>query len=326
MDNYIAGFINQIEQAVEIGERAVITPKKKIRNVVVSGLGGSGIGGALVSSVVNDELKVPMLTNNDYFIPGFVNKHTLFIISSYSGNTEETLNAMDLALKAKAQIVCVSSNGKVAELTSANRLDMIKIPGGMPPRACLNLSFIQQLFILNKTGLIGDKVIGQLRLAVENLRENEADIRSKAVKLSEQLNGKIPVIYSETRMEPVAIRFRQQLNENGKMLAWHHTIPEMNHNELVGWRQKNEQLAVIFLRNDDDYYRNVKRIDIVKEVAGKYTSNIIDVNSVGESFLAKCLYLIYLTDWTSFYLAQLNDMDPVEVNVIDYLKGELANI
>jgi glucose/mannose-6-phosphate isomerase len=132
------------------------------------------------------------------------------------------------------------------------------------------------------------------------------------------------VIYSAANVEAVAIRWRQQLNENSKVLCWHHVIPEMNHNELVGWRSSGK-FAVIILRNDTDYSRIQQRMNIAKNIISQYTPHIIEVYSKGESFLEKSLYLIHLGDWVSYYLAERKKVDPVEVNVIEYLKAELAN-
>src|SRR6185295_17584834 len=133
-----------------IGEKAKLSASKTaIHNVVVSGLGGSGIGGNLVAEIVAAELKVPMSVNKDYFLPAFVNENTLLIISSYSGNTEETVYVLNEGLKRKAKITCITSGGKIAEIAKANSLDLILIPGGMPPRACLGYSFPQQLFVLH---------------------------------------------------------------------------------------------------------------------------------------------------------------------------------
>jgi len=127
-------------------------------------------------------------------------------------------------------------------------------------------------------------------------------------------------------MEAVAVRLRQQLNENSKILCWHHVVPEMNHNELVGWRKENNDLAVIYLRNDDDYQRNQVRININKEIISSYTNTIIEIDSKGASLIERAIYLVHLSDWISFHLATLRGVDPVEIKVIDYLKGELGKV
>jgi glucose/mannose-6-phosphate isomerase len=160
--------------------------------------------------------------------------------------------------------------------------------------------------------------------AIKLLDKKEKSIQKEASRIAKKLNKKLPIIYACSGMESVAVRFRQQLNENSKILAWHHVLPEMNHNELVGWTQENDELAVVILRNEDDYKRSVKRIEISKEVFQKYTPNIIEIFSKGNSRIERSLYLIHLCDWVSAEIANLRGIDAVEVNVIDYLKGSLA--
>ena len=327
MDTYIKQFSSQLAEAIQIGESAHISPAKHpIQNILLSGLGGSGIGGALAADLLANELSVPMNVNNGYFLPNYVNENTLLIISSYSGNTEETVNALNEGIERGAKIVCVSTNGKVEELAKQHELDFVILPTGIPPRGGLNLSFPQSIFILHHLGLVSDSIITDLKNAVDFLTKNEESCKTEGLAFAKQLVGKVPIIYAEDRIESVAIRFRQQINENGKMLAWHHVIPELNHNELVGWTHRNEDLALIFLKNDDDYYRNQKRMTITEEVAKKYTPNVFTIQSKGGNLVEKALYLILFTDWVSFGLATETGADAVEVNVIDYLKGELAKI
>jgi glucose/mannose-6-phosphate isomerase len=127
-------------------------------------------------------------------------------------------------------------------------------------------------------------------------------------------------------MESVAVRLRQQINENSKVLCWHHVYPEMNHNELVGWTEKNNNLAVVFLRNKDDFKRNAVRMDITKDIYAKYTDTIIEIFSKGQTLVEKSIYLVHLSDWVSWYLSELTGADAIEVRAIDYLKSELAKI
>jgi glucose/mannose-6-phosphate isomerase len=252
---------------------------------------------------------------------------TLAIASSYSGNTEETLISYDQIKKQGARIICVASGGKILEKAKSDNFDYIQVPSGWPsPRACLGYSLSAQLWILHHLGFISDRSILDVQSAVQLLRTESAAIKVQAEAIAKRLFQKIPVIYIEDRMEPVAVRLRQQINENSKTLCWHHVVPEMNHNELVGWTEKNENLVVLYLRNEDDYERNVLRMDINKSIIGQYASDIIEVYSKGNSMIEKALYLVHLGDWVSWYLAQLRGVDALEVNVIDFLKGELAKV
>ncbi len=327
MKDLVAKFPQQLQEALEIASRATLSKSSaEIRNVLISGLGGSGIGGTIVSELLLNETSVPILVNKDYFIPSYVNEHSLVIISSYSGNTEETLHALDMALKAKAKIVCVTSGGKVMEIAKSEKLDLISIPGGMPPRSCLGYSFTQLFAILQFFEIIQLNYQEQIKNAIELIQDESASIKEEAMDLAKKLVHKIPVIYSLGATEGVSIRFRQQVNENSKMLCWHHVLPEMNHNELVGWTTKNENLAVVIFSNGTDYYRTKKRLEVSKEIFAKYTSTLVTVSSKGDSAIERAIYLIHLGDWASCYMADIKSIDAVEVNVINHLKGELGKI
>jgi glucose/mannose-6-phosphate isomerase len=196
----------------------------------------------------------------------------------------------------------------------------------MPPRSCLGYSLTQLFFILDFHKLINCNYKAELNSAVELLDKEEQNIIAEATKVAATLKGKIPVIYATTNNEGVAIRLRQQLNENSKVLCWHHIIPEMNHNELVGWTQKNDNLSVIILLDKDEYSRNLARVEINKEVIKKYASEITEVYSKGNSTIEKAIYLIHLGDWISVILGELRGADLMEVNVINHLKAKLNEI
>ena len=325
MEQLIADFSKQLKEAIEIGRSANVSPStNEIRNVVCTGLGGSGIGGSLAYEFVGNELKVPLSANKDYFLPHYVNEHTLVICSSYSGNTEETLAAFQEALEAKANIVCVSSGGSLIELAKEHNLDYIILPGGNPPRAMLAYSLVQQFYILQAYNLIGGTFEKELLSAIALLNKEEEHIQSQASEIASQLQDTVPVIYVDNSMDAVGVRFRQQINENSKMLSWSGPVPEMNHNELVGWRNEVAPWVPIFLRNKADYKRNQQRIEINKEIVSKYSKKVLEIWSKGDNHTERALYLIHLTDWVSLYLGELNGVDVVEVKVIDFLKSSLA--
>ncbi len=325
MKKLIQDFPVQLEEALSIGKSYKFnTAKKEFANVVLTGLGGSGIGGSIVQNFVFDKLSIPFIVNKDYFLPSFVNENSLVIISSYSGNTEETLQAMKQALKVKATIICITSGGKIEKLAQKNGLDCIVLPSGMPPRACIGYSMTQVLFVLNAMGLISNSFEKDIKAAIKLLNTKSASIKTKARGLAKKLFGKTPIIYSGPAFEGVAVRFRQQINENSKMLCWHHVIPEMNHNELVGWRDKDDTRHVVIIRDEKDYKRTQMRMEINKKVIKKYAKGISELYSEGKSYWEKVFYFIHLTDWVSVYLADMRDQDAVEVKVIDFLKGELA--
>ena len=328
MDKLIERFPEQLVEAMQIGETAVINNHENaINKVYVAGLGGSGIGANFVSEFIRDECPVPYTVGKGYGIPNYIDENTLAICSSYSGNTEETLSAFNLMQGRGAKIVIVSSGGKMIELAKTNNLDYIKIPDNWPsPRACLGYSVIQQLYIMEKLGFISDKFKAHLKSAIDLIKYDVEDIKKAAKSVADKIHDKLPIIYTTDRMESVAVRLRQQINENAKMLCWHHVIPEMNHNELVGWTESHPETAVLYLRNNDDLKRNQLRISINQEIIEKYTSSVIEIYSKGNSLIERAIYLVHLGDWISWYLSEHKQVDAIEVNVINYLKSELAKV
>lgn len=326
MKQLVQAFPTQLKEALIIGQSYRFqSAKKEFKNVVLSGLGGSGIGGSIVQNFVADKMSIPFIVNKDYFLPSFINKDSLVIISSYSGNTEETLSAMKQAIKAKATIVCITSGGKVSELAKKKKMDCILLPAGMPPRSCLGYSMIQVLYTLLYFGYIKNDFEKSITAAIKLLKNEEKDIQKQSKALAKKIIGKTFILYSAPGFEGVAVRCRQQFNENSKMLGWHHVVPEMNHNELVGWRDKDANKVVIYLRNDDDYERVQTRMEINKTVIKKYTPNIIELWSKGKTYFEKVFYIVHLTDWVSVYLADLHNVDAMDIKVIDHLKNALAN-
>lgn len=328
MDTLIDRFPAQLQEALEIGQASTLNPHDKtINKIFVVGLGGSGIGGGFVAEMIKDECKVPYLVSKGYSIPAYIDENTLAIVSSYSGNTEETLSSFDQLEKTGAKIVCIASGGQVIARAKEAGYDYIQVPGDWPsPRACLGFSLVQQIFVLEKLGFISSAISGQIKSSINIIKFDQDSIKAEAKSIANKLYGKTPVIYTTDRMESVAIRLRQQINENAKLLCWHNVIPEMNHNELVGWKAKRDDLAVLYLRNKDDFKRNATRIDINKKIIFNLAGSVLETYSKGKSLPEKMIYFINLGDWISWYMSKLHGVDSIEVNVIDYLKGELAKV
>lgn len=326
MKDLISSFPEQLKDALAIYRGANLHAfESHIQNVLISGLGGSGIGGSIVSELIADKADIPVSVSKNYFIPKWAGKNTLVIISSYSGNTEETLHAMKAALSNNCMVACITSGGEVLELAKSNNLQFIQIPGGNPPRACLAYSLIQLCGILEKaevtSGLLND-----VEAAIKLIQENSSLIQSEAEAIARAISFSLPVIYTGIGYEGVAIRFRQQLNENAKMLCWHHIVPEMNHNELVGWVNKSPSIAAIFMRNDDEYYRTAKRLDIVKSIVHELAGRTIVIESKGKTHLQRVIYWIHLGDWISWFASVERNVDAMEINVINGLKNELSKL
>lgn len=326
MDKLIAQFTNQLKEGLEIGKQVANIKTTKVDHVLTCGLGGSGIGAKIAKLLNRDFLTVPLDGINDYNIPAYVSERTLVIATSYSGNTEETIAAVNACIKQGAQISVIASDGALLEMAIKNNWPHYVLPGGEQPRAMLAYSLVQHFYILKAFNLISYDFESQISKTINTVDEFEKEIKLEAQLVAKICKGKTPIIYSNPLLEGVAIRFRQQINENSKMLSWHAVIPEMNHNELVGWAGGNSNFAVIKLNNNLEFYRNTKRWDFCKPVIANKTENIIEINAKGDSILEQALYLIHLTDWVTFYLAELNAVDPIEVKVISSLKSKLSGL
>jgi glucose/mannose-6-phosphate isomerase len=298
----------------------------KFSNIVISGLGGSGIGGSMVQDYFNaEEIAIPVFVTKDYTIPAFVGKDTLFIACSYSGNTEETLESVARAEKKKAIITCITSGGALADYAAKKKLNIIQLPTGWPPRAAFAYSSTALLETLKQYKALKKDYAKDILAAVGIITSEAKAMQKQAKVVAKKMMSKTIMMYCVQGFESILVRFRQQINENGKMLACHHVIPEMNHNELVGWRQKGDY-CTIFFRNAQDHKRSQARIEINKEVIKKYSKSIIEIWSQGDSFLERAYYMVHFGDWVSVYLSELYNLDPTEVKVIDHLKGSLAGL
>ncbi len=328
MYNLIKNFPGQLLEAMQIGERSLKAPKFNgtIRNVVICGLGGSGIGGNVVAELFRSELKVPVIVNKGYALPAFADASTLLILCSYSGNTEETLTCANQAIQRKLHAVCITSGGKLKEIADANGYGTIVVPGGFPPRACLGYAVVELLFVLNRYGLIDDKFKTLVNASVKLLQQEQESIMKQGEQYARQLAGKIIIAYAEEGYESAALRLKQQVNENAKMHCWYNYIPELNHNELVGWRSDSLPLAAIILRAEDENARNAHRLNFTKEIVDKFSNNVIEVSASGTNSFERHFYLIHWADWLTYYLALEQGFDPMEIDVLNKLKEHMSSI
>lgn len=325
MNKLIAAFPQNITDALTIASGVNFRkPSNEILNIVVCGMGGSGIGGKLVSQWVQDELTVPVLFCQDYDLPAFAGKHSLVIGSSYSGNTEETLSCVAEAVKKGAHVVGICSGGELETFCKNNNLDYVIVPGGNPPRSAVAFSVIQILNLLNQLGFISADALKETEKGRALIVSHEEEIHQEAKKLAHFLKDKVIAIYSSSPYEAVAIRARQQFNENGKLLCWHHVIPEMNHNELVGWGGGDDRFGALFLDTEDFNPRNEKRLEFSLDVVKSKTEHIYVLKAKGESIIQRSLYIINIVDWASWYLSELKEVDAMDIKVINSLKDTLS--
>jgi len=336
MYNFIFDFPEQLADALKIGQRWEVDGDNfaGIKNIVIIGMGGSAIAGDLVRSFLTTKLLVPFQVCRHYVLPEYVDDETLVIASSYSGNTEETLAALDDALTRKAMIAALSTGGLLKDVSELNAIPLAVLPTGLQPRAALGYSLVPLLVFFEKIGLIKNvakeikEIIDKLQVYREKYIEDNPTLHNPAKNIAEKIHGRMPIIYSgPTYTDTVAVRWKGQICENAKNLAFANHFPEFNHNELVGWsdtvQRHNEHLIVIMLRDADDHPQVRKRMNIVKELIEKQSVDVIEVHSRGERPLERILSLIQLGDFVSYYLAVLNRVDPTPVDVIESLKNAL---
>lgn len=312
----------------------VTSTRKDYRNIVVTGLGGSAIGGDILRSYSLSRLAVPLLVNRDYLLPQFVDRDTLVLAVSYSGNTEETLSAYTEARDKGAQVIAVTTGGKLAEMAREDGYPLVGIPGGLVPRAATGYLFAPLALIMEQLGLLPG-VAAELKETVEVLRARRDKLEpgreapdNEARVIASRLVNSIPVIWgSSSTTEVAAMRWKGQINENAKSPAYFNLFPELNHNEIVGFEAPEEllgKLALVVLRDEADHERVKKRIAITKGIIGDRVNSVTEVYATGASFLARLYSLIYVGDYASVYLALEYGINPTPVKVIDYLKAKMA--
>lgn len=327
----ILDFPEQLRDALELSNsKKIKIDKSKVRNICIAGMGGSGIGGDIAAACVRSTQPVPITVNRHYRLPGFVDEHTFVITCSYSGETEETLSAFQDAVDRGAQVVCVSSGGQLSERARELGLTCFSVPEGSPPRAALGYLTAPVLTCLQYLGMMTDlssKLEETMTVLTALRQEMHPEVDDNlAKKVSRALRDKTPLLYSGSDgMESVAVRWKGQFCENSKVLAFCNFFPELNHNEIMGWGEQtlNGNFQVVYLKDRGDHPQVQRRMAITRDILQQKGGTVIDVQSRGESLLARLFSLIFLGDLISLYLAILKEVDPTAIDNINYLKNEL---
>lgn len=311
---------------VEVGD----LKKKKFSSIVITGLGGSAISGDILQIFLQKELTLPYIVNRSYHLPPFSNKNTLVIVSSYSGNTEETISVFNEAVKAKCGIICLGSGGKIMEAALKNNIPYVKLEKGFQPRYSLYNNFFALLKVFEKLGLIADQqdIVEKIRKNIYEQGIEYSEENNPAVTIAQNLIGFIPIIYSAVDItSAVGTRIKCQFNENSKLHAFHNIIPELNHNEIIGWEtflDKQINAKVINLIDKDYDLQIRKRFEITSELINGMGTEVINLSSNKDSLKERLFDLIYLGDWISYYLAILRGINPTSIKNINILKERLA--
>ena len=304
-----------------------------IDRIVISGMGGSAISGDIVKLILRDSIKNSLHIIRDYNCSSlYQSNSTLFIISSYSGNTEEALSMYEVAKDCSKKIICVTTGGKLKELADRDGIKTIPMPEGFQPRAALGYSIMALLMILNKLNLLSNSQIEKIVDSIPELHsfyEDNCKKNQYAYKIAKDIYGGLIMIYGTSLTEPIVSRFRSQIAENAKLLASHHILPELNHNEIEGFGTNpfpNIPRHVVWIKDQDDHKQVEKRMritsGILKDIGAKNIYININ-NSTQDNFVTRSLKLIYLTDWISYYLAEFNNVDSIPVDTIMKLKNKM---
>ncbi len=318
---------NHIEETVSLFNDIKIEPMK-CKNVLFLGMGGSGIGGALVKSYGVKRSNIPMFTWNDYGVPSFVGKDTLVVATSYSGNTEETLSGFQEALKRGSKTVAITTGGKLEKMAKESGSVLVKIPSGLQPRFALGYLFPATYIVMIKSGILKEDENKILRASqfIKDISKQWKAEENPPLKNSFTVYEKIPLIYGAGVYSAVAYRWKCQFNENAKMHSFCTYFPELDHNEIVGWESRNEileNITLLVLRHPKEDKRMKARIDITLDIIGR---DALEIVSPTEDELMSILYFILYGDLLSLYAAFLRGKDPSVIEPIVRLKKRLAQL
>lgn len=317
MKQVLQDFPKQCREALTLAQGLKV--QGEFNNIMVCGMGGSGLGGDILKAYLMESSSLPVYVVKDYEIPAYINENTLVFAVSYSGNTEETLSALTKAKNKGAKVVAITSGGQLLDLVDT----VITVPSGLQPRNAAAYLFFPIIGVLFNSGLI--EVKNQDLNEMINVLKDTQYFEEKGKELALKIKNKMPVIYSSSRLSPVAFRFKCEINENSKHPACYHVFPELCHNELVGYSgMERAKFIVIMIRDNGDHERIKKRMDTCKNLFEE-TVDVEEMTTLGDSLLARIFSAIYLGDWVSYHLAVWKRIDPTPVHVIENLKNALKD-
>ena len=313
-------------------ESANLEPWDSPGGMVVAGMGGSAIGGELARAALGDTASRPIISARAYGLPAWTTPDTTVLCASYSGDTEETLAAYEAAGALGARRVVVTTGGELGKQAHADKVPVVPVAGGFTPRAAVAYMFVAALEVAAVCGA-GPRMNSEIDVAAEHLEacvvewgpDSASDSLAKRIAMS--LAGSVPVVVGAGITEPIAYRWKSQINENAKMPAFSHELPELNHNEICGWDGAPGvgNFSAVFLEDADLHPRVRDRIALTERLIGDHAHSTIRVGTVGRTGVERVMSLVLLGDLVSLYLAVLRGVDPTPVDAIDRLKSELGS-
>ncbi len=311
MKNELNNFPQQCREAMQFGKGIRV---KNVEKIIVAGVGGSAFAGDVLKALVDRDIAVEVHRN--YGLPPR-SKNALIFAVSFSGNTEETISAFEEA--EKGQVVGISSGGILQKKCEEKGKPHVKIPGGIQPRNGLGYLCIPMINIL------AENKLAQLDIGstVNELEKNQGELEKKGKQLAKKLVGFTPLIYSSEKLKCISYGWKTRINENAKIHAFAAQFPELNHNELVGYTKKTADFHTIIIQDKDDHPRIKKRFEITAELIRQMGGEVSVINTIGSSLASRIFNTLHLGDWTSYFLAIENSVDPAPVEVIEKLKKML---
>lgn len=303
-----------------------------ISSIVLAGMGGSALAANIIKNWLYDQLVIPFEVVRGYDLPDYVGPDTLVVLSSYSGNTEETLSCYRQAVGQNARIAVITAGGKIMQEAKQNNHILLDLPNDFQPRmavfagikalACL----FEDMRLVSTTDLRGQLINASdflSKVKFEMSPDNEDN--NTAMEIAEKITGKISVIYAGSMLSSAAYKWKIDINENAKQLAFYNTYPELNHNEFQGWLfPKDKNLVALQLQSDLESEQMQKRMNVTKQLLANHGFDPIVVSAQGENRLQQLLSTILLGDYVSAYVAILNGIDPTPVELVEELKKKLA--
>jgi glucose/mannose-6-phosphate isomerase len=329
--NDILGLPDQLRDALWRVESAHLEPHDAPGGLVVAGMGGSAIGGGLARVVLGDRASRPIMMARGYALPAWTTPDTTVLCASYSGNTEETLAAYEAAGALGARRIVATTGGKLAAAARAESVPVIPLPGGFQPRAAVAYSLVVALEVAGLCGA-GDRLHAEIDVAAAHAEELVSEWGPDGApdclpkELARGLHGTVPQIAGAGLTAPIAYRWKTQINENAKTPCFSNELPELDHNEIVGWQGAKElgRFSAVFLDDSDLHPRIRQRIELTRGLIEAEATATYRVESIGESSTERLISLVLLGDLVSLYLAVLRGVDPTPVTMIDRLKNALA--
>jgi glucose/mannose-6-phosphate isomerase len=324
---------SEFEQVIFPAE--VLNPehdRREIKSVVVLGMGGSALAALVLKSWLRNNLKIPVEVCRNYDLPGYVSSSTLVIASSYSGNTEETLSGLEQAQEVGSILGIIAAGGKLVEIANENNIAHVKLPDSLQPRMAVTLNLRALTALLVNFGVLSPEVLEEIAstkewLAAESNKWNSdvatADNLAKQIALAAV--GKTPIFYGGNLTGPAAYRFKISWNENAKNVAFYNELPEMNHNEFMGWTSHpvEKPFAVFDIVSSFENPRTIKRFSVTDRLLSGLRPKSLRIELAGDTILKQLLWAGILADYASIYTAILNGVDPTPVALIEKLKQEL---